>query len=773
MHWFMCCVYPEETFEESRICVFRKLQSQFDSLEGIRCLLGPLCTVPVMSIVAAHSCCFCRTLVIDINEQPQIPLRDDELLFPLDLKDVQAARSGGCMFICKLIESQLWSFEFDQISTDWFGKEDQLQLYARVGRSGDGRCLEAFRGIGFRNKADLKEISWWNTSFRVFTTADNPAQGSVTTRPINEHPGSEENIGGMRRFLQACLERQIPHAHCTQPSDSYRPTRLLFIKCRASGDKAPEVSLCYPNGKTPYAALSYCWGGDQLHKTTRANAESRGSGISWGEIPQTIRDAIRVTTGVGLSYLWVDSFCIIQDDEQGKLGEIAQMPRIYGHATVTIVASRCKGASEGFLHDIDPAELTAFTCEVPYRCPTGELGTVYLVEDGERHSMSEPIDDRGWTLQESYLSSRLITFESRQSSIVCQCSSERPSFSDGWRQKSSQQTMHEVTFAIRAGNRGITPSQSDAREHREMNGALLREWQSCLFDYTKRKLTEPTDRCLAISGLAEVIAPGLGGGYLAGLWERSLPLGLLWSISGWTELRPRPKDYQGPSWSWTSVNGLVENRITIQDFNGNLLEVIECQVELSDPLAQFGAVKNGQLRVKGRLVRAEWTVHGLKAATAGGGESKILVPPENEILFYSPDTRDMENLSYNLGALEDYYQGQESPRRLSTDACTSTTNESNRIGTEPQPNVHICVSLLEVGRLTCTASEGPVGLVLSELPNNESVPYRRFTRIGLFDFTIGSQVAASGGASPEEWEKLIHDQKTCFDRCVPEVVQIE
>ncbi|TGJ79877.1 hypothetical protein E0Z10_g8886 [Xylaria hypoxylon] len=537
--------------------------------------------------------------------------------------------------------------------------------------------------------------------------------------------------------------------------------------------QAPEVRLCYPNGEPPYAALSYCWGGDQLHKTTRSNVESRGLGISWGEIPQTIRDAIRVTTGVGLSYLWVDSFCIIQDDEQGKLGEIAQMPRIYGHATVTIVASRCKGASEGFLHDIKPAELTAFTCEVPYRCPTGELGTVYLVEDGEGHSMSEPIDDRGWTLQESYLSSRVITFESRQSSIICQCSPERPSFSDGWRQKGRQQTMHEVTFAVRACNRGTTPSKIDLYERREMNGALLGEWQSCLSDYTKRKLTEPTDRCLAISGLAEVIAPGLGGGYLAGLWERSLPLGLLWSIGGWTELRPEPKDYQGPSWSWTSVNGLVENKITTQDFNRNLLEVIECQVELSDPLAQFGAVKHGQLRVKGRLVRAEWTTNGLKVATVGGGPSKILVPPANEIFFYSPDTRDMENLSDNLEALEDYYKAQESLRLLSTDACASTTNESNRGGTGPQPNLHICVSLLEVSWLTSTQAGGPVGLVLSELPNKESVPYRRFTRIGLFDFTIGSQVTTSGGASPEEWEKLIHDQKTCFDQCVPEVVQIE
>ncbi|KAI1127943.1 heterokaryon incompatibility protein-domain-containing protein [Nemania abortiva] len=423
-----------ETLKESHIYLIRKLRGPFDSMQGIRSLSGPSCTVAVMSIVAAHSCCFCRALVVD-DELPYVHLRDDELLFPLDLKDVQAARSGGCMLVCKLLEFQLWSFEFDQISTDWRGKENQLQLYTKVGRNGEGRCLDAFNGIGFRKKVDMEEIGWWNTSSRVFTTVDNPAQCSVTTRLINEHPGSKENISAMRRFLQACLDRQPLHDHCTQPSDTYRPARLLFIKYRAPCGNAPKVRLCCPNGKSPYAALSYCWGGDQLYKTTRSNVDSRGSGISWGEIPQTIRDAIRVTAGVGLSYLWVDSLCIIQDDEQGKLRDIAQMPRIYGHATVTIVASRSKGALEGFLHDINPPELIAFTSEVPYRCPTGELGTVYLVEDGEGHSMPEPIDDRGWTLQGNHLSSTVVTFESRQSSIICQCSPERPPFSDGRRQE--------------------------------------------------------------------------------------------------------------------------------------------------------------------------------------------------------------------------------------------------------------------------------------------------------------------------------------------------
>ncbi|KAI1755888.1 hypothetical protein F4782DRAFT_487537, partial [Xylaria castorea] len=47
-----------------------------------------------------------------------------------------------------------------------------------------------------------------------------------------------------------------------------------------------------------------------------------------------------------------------------------------------------------------------------------------------------------------------------------------------------------------------------------------------------------------------------------------------------------------------------------------------------------------------------------------------------------------------------------------------------------------------------------------------------FQEVGLFNFMIGSQVAESRGAFPEEWEILIHDQKTCFDQCALEVIQI-
>jgi hypothetical protein len=92
-------------------------------------------------------------------------------------------------------------------------------------------------------------------------------------------------------------------------------------------------------------------------------------------------------------------------------------------------------------------------------------------------------------------------------------------------------------------------------------------------DYTQRKLSRPTDRILAISGVATAYQDLLVRNsakyatmqqetlatthedYVAGHWLRRLPNDLLWTV--YAPQRARPAVYQGPSWSWTSVHGAV------------------------------------------------------------------------------------------------------------------------------------------------------------------------------------------------------------------------
>jgi len=81
-----------------------------------------------------------------------------------------------------------------------------------------------------------------------------------------------------------------------------------------------------------YVALRYVWG-QIAHplRATRANYEVlvTENGLRKLKIHRTIRDAIDTVKIIGFRYLWVDSFCIIQDDPEYQMQQIKAMDQIY------------------------------------------------------------------------------------------------------------------------------------------------------------------------------------------------------------------------------------------------------------------------------------------------------------------------------------------------------------------------------------------------------------------------------------------------------------
>jgi hypothetical protein len=57
------------------------------------------------------------------------------------------------------------------------------------------------------------------------------------------------------------------------------------------------------------------------------------------DIPRTVRDAIRVTRKLGYRHLWVDEYCIDQNDDNHRNDQIERMDQIYRGADLTIVAA--------------------------------------------------------------------------------------------------------------------------------------------------------------------------------------------------------------------------------------------------------------------------------------------------------------------------------------------------------------------------------------------------------------------------------------------------
>jgi hypothetical protein len=99
--------------------------------------------------------------------------------------------------------------------------------------------------------------------------------------------------------------------------------------------------------------------------------------------------------------------------------------------------------------------------------------------------------------------------------------------------------------------------------------------------YSALKLTRPSDRLTAFSGLCKRVAH-LRNNYLAGLWSDSIGYDLLWRVNTIkldTEHNgARSPDYRGPTWSWVSVDSpviywsdIINFRITYEGFPTHLV----------------------------------------------------------------------------------------------------------------------------------------------------------------------------------------------------------
>lgn len=93
----------------------------------------------------------------------------------------------------------------------------------------------------------------------------------------------------------------------------------------------------------PYLALSYVWGQGRSDCAKKKNMDAlreRGGLAKHMVLPRTVADAIRLTGLLGYRYIWVDRFCIIQDDDRpDKQAELSHMGSIYAGAAATVVAA--------------------------------------------------------------------------------------------------------------------------------------------------------------------------------------------------------------------------------------------------------------------------------------------------------------------------------------------------------------------------------------------------------------------------------------------------
>lgn len=139
----------------------------------------------------------------------------------------------------------------------------------------------------------------------------------------------------MNGWLTECTEC---HEKCNQPVAQPLPTRVIQIP---TDNDETQLRLVDSDGISDnYAALSYAWGTDRHpNMTTSTNKEAYYQQINLSNLPKTLQDAVVTTKKLGIKYLWVDSMCIVQDDEEDKMDEIRKMRHIFKNAYCTIIGA--------------------------------------------------------------------------------------------------------------------------------------------------------------------------------------------------------------------------------------------------------------------------------------------------------------------------------------------------------------------------------------------------------------------------------------------------
>jgi hypothetical protein len=77
--------------------------------------------------------------------------------------------------------------------------------------------------------------------------------------------------------------------------------------------------------------------------------EELRQGIDITPLPKTLQDAVYVTRGLGLQRLWIDSLCIVQDDQNYWETESKLMESVFGSVYCIIAASCVSVSSDEFV----------------------------------------------------------------------------------------------------------------------------------------------------------------------------------------------------------------------------------------------------------------------------------------------------------------------------------------------------------------------------------------------------------------------------------------
>ncbi|RFU27988.1 hypothetical protein B7463_g8351, partial [Scytalidium lignicola] len=222
------------------------------------------------------------------------------------------------------------SLKYDESSSGSGSSVNSSQAAERVDSYSDDDDTSSYNGPPSKSDVLISGFPWGR---------------NVSSDPLSG-PGLETILDWIRNCATS-------HPNCFPPSQMQLPTRLLDVgEGNTSLIKIVNVqNIQMPSSREylKYAALTHCWGGYIPQSTTKDKLKGREIQFSEEELPANFRDAIKVTRALQLRYIWIDSLCIVQDDNDDWATESMKMADIYRGSFIVISATRSPSSTTGFV----------------------------------------------------------------------------------------------------------------------------------------------------------------------------------------------------------------------------------------------------------------------------------------------------------------------------------------------------------------------------------------------------------------------------------------
>lgn len=412
----------------------------------------------------------------------------------------------------------------------------------------------------------LPEMAIWKDVFAPFTIvplAMENEDNMFLGRTLNP---KSINIDLLRSWIESCEDWH--RCVCWRKNNSRRdgPVTIKF-------PIIPFIRLldlkddCLIQTSIPpvFVALSYVWGNAQIFKLvkeTLPNLLQPGSlAKSYELFPKSIQDAVTLTRLLNHRYVWIDSLCIIQDDDSDKGAQVQLMDTIFTRASLTITAASGRDANAG-LPGIDKGSRNIIQHTAVY---SDELSLLSLMRGCDDVVDTSTWNGRCWTYQERLLSRRSMIFTN--DTVYFECGE------DIW---SEDFNMLRSDVYMSASLQTITPSRGEEpptliHGHQNRLGIFKGDYLRMVAEYTLRDMTFPADRISGFEGILNVFRKPYGPVFVWGMWsEEMLAHSLLWQPEQLLDRVPideKSKQPMYPSWSWAGWSGAVKYSDP-EDWNG-------------------------------------------------------------------------------------------------------------------------------------------------------------------------------------------------------------